>query len=280
MSAKPNRRTRRFVSPSVRQRRRSQPTATDLPRVVTDALRDREDATRWPTALDTPRLRTDRDDICAAYFRSVAGFSLFIERLIRTDDHLLVVVNQGDLVIESAGVPFAIREGGSALVPPGSWRITEAPVADQVGYWLLFFSSALLVEAIGDNEQFLQLASQVTPAYQGVFVQPRLLSLLHTRGQTSPVNDVVQTIRAMASSMSASFYMYLREHYYVPQRALQDEVRRRWMDGAQKIGQDWPGGPAAFRREFRLYTGTSVNAWAIRWIKRRSTNARGYRAAS
>ncbi len=268
MSAKPSRRTRRFVSPSVRQRRCSQTTATDLPRVVTDALREIDDsATRWPTALEAPRLRTDRDDLCAAYFRSVAGFSLFVDRLIRTDDHLLVVVNQGNLIIESAGCPFAIREGGSALVPPGSWRITEAPVADQVGYWLLFFSPALLGEAIGDDEQVLQLASQVTPIYRGVFVQPRLLDLLRTWGQATPVTNMVQTIRAMAASMSASFYMYLREHYYAPQRALQDEVRRRWIDGAQKIGQDWPGGPTVFRRELHLYHAISVNSWAARWIR-------------
>ena len=206
----------------------------------------------------------DRDDLGAAYFRSVADFNLMVDHPVHTDDHLLIVVTGGDLVIESAGVPVAVREGCSAVVPPGWWRLTEVPVTGRIGYWLLFFDPPLLTEAIGDDEQALQLASQVTPAYRGVFVQPRLLDLLHKWGLATPTTAVVQTIRALAASLSASFYMYLREHYYAPRRALQDEVRRRWLDGVGRIGRDWRGGPAAFRREFRLFHGIDVNTWVAR----------------
>ncbi len=267
MNVKQNPAKRRFVSASARQRRPDRSKAVDLSMMAATSLRASDVATRWPAALGTPRVSTDRDDLCAAYFRSAAGFNLMVDTPVRTDDHLLIVVNEGDLVIESAGVPFAVREGGSAVVPPGRWRLTEVPASGQVGYWLLFFGPALLTEAIGDDEQALQLASRVTPAYRGVFVQPRLLNLLHTWGQGSPASDVVQTIRALAASMSASYYMYLREHYYTPRHVLQDEVRRRWMDGARKIGRDWPGGQAAFRREFRFYHGMSIKTWARRWMR-------------
>lgn len=270
MSAKQNPAKRRFVSVSARQRRPDRSKSADLPLMVAPSLRVAEVATRWPTALGFPRIATDRDDLCAAYFRSATGFSLMVDTPIHTDDHLLIVVTEGDLVIESAGVPFAMREGGSAVVPPGRRRLTEVSAGGQVGYWLLFFSPALLTEAIGDDEQSLRTALQVTPAYRGVFVQPRLLNFLHTWGQRDPVANVVQTVRAVAASMSASFYMYLREHYYATRRLLEDEVRRRWMDGAKKVGQNWPGGQAFFRREFRLYHGVSVKTWAARWIKTES----------
>lgn len=180
MTMPPTHQKRRFVSASARQQRRVPTNAADLPPVASKSLRDRDDgATRWPTALGTSRQRTNRDDLCAAYFQVASGFQLRVDEPIRTEDHLLVVVTEGALVIESAGCPFAVREGESALVPPGAWRITEAPAAGQIGYWLLFFSPALLVEAIGDDAQVQQLAAQVVPAYQGVYVQPRLLSTLH-----------------------------------------------------------------------------------------------------
>lgn len=273
MSAKQNRAKRPFVSVSARQQRRDRSKVVDLPPMVGVSLRAYDAATRWPTALGVPRIRTDRDDLCAAYFRLAVGPELLVNHLIRTEDHLLIVLTEGNLVIESAGVPIAVREAGSAVVPPGRWRLTEVPATGEVGYWLLFFGPALLTEAIGNDERAFQLASQVVPAYRGVFVQPRLLDLLHMRGQSSPVADAVETIRALAVSMSASFYMYLREHYYAPRHALQDVIHRQWMDGARKLGQDWPGGQAAFRRRFRAYHGISVTKWVTRWLRTREPAA-------
>lgn len=252
---------RPFVSVSARQQRPGWSKTVDLPLVVPTSLRSPDIVARWPTALGALRVLTDRDDLCAAYFRSAADFDLMVDRPVHTGDHLLIVVTQGDLVIESAGVPFALREGSSAVVAPGEWRLTEMSASGQAGYWLLFFGPRLLTEAIGDDEQAFQLASQVTPAYRGVFVQPRLLERLHAWGQATPVADVVQTIRAMAATRSASFYMYLREDYYLPRRRLQDEVHRRWLDGVGTLGRNWSGGPTVFRREFRYYHGVSANRW-------------------
>ena len=114
MSAKQNRAKRPFVSASARQQRPGRSKIVDLPPMVDTPLRPLDVATRWPTALGVPSVSTDRNDLCAAYLRTVTGFELLVDHPMHTEDHLLIVATQGDLVLESAGVPFVVREGGSA----------------------------------------------------------------------------------------------------------------------------------------------------------------------
>ena len=63
------------------------------------------------------------------YVGSAVGFNTLVDQPSHTEDHFLIVISEGDLVIESAGIPFAVWEGSSALVPPGQWRLTEFPAS-------------------------------------------------------------------------------------------------------------------------------------------------------
>ena len=115
--------------------------------IVNQALRDLDQRSlAWPDALThTANLSTTRDDLCAAYFRVAAGSDLLRDCLVRTEDHVLIVPCDGDLVIESTQGPFAVKQGDCAIVPAGWWRLTEIPPAHSpVSYCLVFFSPGLI----------------------------------------------------------------------------------------------------------------------------------------
>ena len=110
-----------FVSPSARQRGQKHAIHAGTSGVVNEALRDLDASSlAWPDAMkNAPRLPTSRDDLCAAYRRDAAGSNLLRDGLVRTEDHVLIVVRRGDLVIESAQCPLVVRQGDSAIVPAG-----------------------------------------------------------------------------------------------------------------------------------------------------------------
>ena len=73
-----------------------------------------------------------------------------------------------------------------------------------------------------------------------------------------------KTFRAIFALSGAAFFMFLQKYYYTPRDELQRLVRA-CLDSrcpAGTVGSGWPGGARAFRREFKLYHGLSVVAWA------------------
>jgi hypothetical protein len=261
---------RRFVSPSVRQHQRKQAMSVDSTGIVNNALRDLDAGSiAWPAALKPEsRVPTSCDDLCAAYWREATGAALLRDRVVQTEDHALIVVCDGDLVIESVQGPSAVKQGDSAFVAAGWCRLTELPVAHgAVSYWIIFFSPALLQMAIGDQETLRQAAAQVVPAFSGVYIQRGLLRVLKFHGCDGPVPDVEKTIRVIGAMAGASFFMFLRAHYYARRDALQRLVRVCLSSrcALEQIGTGWPGGPSGFRREFKLYHGISVRAWVRGW---------------
>ena len=240
---------------------------------VIEALRDLDaQSIAWPDALkDAARLPTSRDDLCAAYLREATGSCLLRDQLVRTDDHALIVVRRGDLVIESAQGPFAVRQGEDALVPAGWRRITELPTAHSpVSYWIVFFGPGLLQALVGDEEPPRQAADQVAPVFSGVYVQRGLLRALKFHGCDGPVPDVEKTFRVIYTLAAASFFMFLREHYYAPRDALVQMTRAclNSRHPLEQIGAGWPGGARAFRQEFKRYHGVDIHAWGRREKKK------------
>jgi hypothetical protein len=194
-------------------------------------------------------------------FHRRAATHLLTDRWLRLEEHVLVIVEAGAVILETSQQPVAIHAGDSALVRAGNVYLTEAPaIGVEIDYWILSFGPPLLRETIGEGRATENLARLAAPVYSGVYPQRGILPTLRCNGLPTPAGDVVATFKVLFATISATALMFLHEHFFWPRRALQEFARTTYANQAK----GFPGGLDAFRKSFRLYHGIAVDAWLKR----------------
>lgn len=220
---------------------------------------------QWPKQVPPgSRIQLGAGPKCFAIERR--GGDRWRRQRIRLTSNLLVLVSRGSVVIERCEQRLSVDEGGSALVLPGEFRLTEIP--DRVGRAasrIVFFNDRTIAAGLARLGNAETLATAVAPAFHGLYplnnrwTQQHSVGLVFPAGFPAGFNQLVNTV-------SSAVFMFLRDSFFNRARALDLWMETQVLTGvdALQLPQIYPAGARRFYSDWKTYERISPGAWLRR----------------